>query len=188
MVEAISGGKISRLPGRKERPSRFRIWEDRWTPEVSGFGERRGDWLLSFLRGRAWWKERSAAAQFSFLTLDQKSSKYFCKHPKIKLCRQRYLPWGPCPNFFIYPETGMPVWGGGGLSLARIFYWRNWRFFFYALWGSFTVGGMFQGLQKRRNFESFMALSVDGKIYFRGSRGRRRVWRKKGAMVPSTTS
>ena len=23
----------------------------------------------------------------------------------------------------------MPVWGGGGLSLARIFYWRNWRFF-----------------------------------------------------------
>ena len=64
----------------------------------------------------------------------------------------------------------MPVWGGGGLSLARIFYWRNWRFFFYALWGSFTVGGMFQGLQKRRNFESFMALSVDGKIYFRGNK------------------
>ena len=36
----------------------FRIWEDCWTPEVSGFGERRGDWLLSFLRGRAWWKEQ----------------------------------------------------------------------------------------------------------------------------------
>ena len=51
-------GKSARLPGRKERPSRFRIWEDRWTPEVSGFGERRGDRLLSFLRGRAWWKER----------------------------------------------------------------------------------------------------------------------------------
>ena len=29
---------------------------------------------------------------------------------------------------------------------------------------------MFQGLQKRRNFESFMALSVDGKIYFRGNK------------------
>ena len=51
-------GKSARFPGRKERPSRFRIWEDRWTPEVSGCGERRWDWLLSFLRGWAWWKER----------------------------------------------------------------------------------------------------------------------------------
>ena len=36
--------------------------------------------------------KRAVAAKFSFLRLDQKSSKYFCKHPKIKLCRQRYLP------------------------------------------------------------------------------------------------
>ena len=30
--------------------------------------------------------------QFSFFAIDQKSSKYFCKHPKIKFYCQRYLP------------------------------------------------------------------------------------------------
>ena len=30
----------------------------------------------------------AVAAQYFVLTLDQKSGKYFCKHTKIKLCRQ----------------------------------------------------------------------------------------------------
>ena len=60
--------------------------------------------------------------------------------------------------------------GGRGFEPCPYFLLKKLKIFFYALWGSFTVGGMFQGLQKRRNFESFMALSVDGKIYFRGNK------------------
>ena len=47
--------------------------------------------LIAFVPSGTSLMKGAVAAQFSFLTLDQKSSKYFCKQPKIKLCRQRYL-------------------------------------------------------------------------------------------------
>ena len=91
VVEAISGGKISPVSRSKRKTQSFphlrrsldtrglRVWREEGR-------------LIAFVPSGTSLMKGAVAAQFSFLTLDQKSSKYFCKHPKIKLCRQRYLP------------------------------------------------------------------------------------------------
>ena len=91
VVEAISGGKISPVSRSKRKTQSFphlrrsldtrglRVWREEGR-------------LIAFVPSGTSLMKGAVAAQVSFLTLDQKSSKYFCKHPKIKLCRQRYLP------------------------------------------------------------------------------------------------
>ena len=92
VVEAISGGKNSPVSRSKRKTRSFphlrrsldtrglRVWREEGR-------------LIAFVPSGTSLVKGAVAAQFSFLTLDQKFSKYFCKHPKIKLCRQRYLPW-----------------------------------------------------------------------------------------------
>ena len=91
VVEAIFGGKISPVSRSKRKTQSFphlrrsldtrglRVWREEGR-------------LIAFVPSGTGLMKGAVAAQFSFLTLDQKSSKYFCKHPKIKLCRQRYPP------------------------------------------------------------------------------------------------
>ena len=91
VVEAISGGKISPVSKSKRKPQSFphlrrsldtrglRVWREEGR-------------LIAFVPSGTSLMKGAVAAQVSFLTLDQKPNKYFCKHPKIKLCRQRYLP------------------------------------------------------------------------------------------------
>ena len=94
VVEPISGEKISPVSRSKRKTQSFphlrrsldtrglRVWREEGR-------------LIAFVPSGTSLMKGAVAAQFSFLTLDQKSSKHFCKHPKIntflgraKLCKR----------------------------------------------------------------------------------------------------
>ena len=91
VVEAFFGGKISPVSRSKRKTQSFPHLR-RSLDTIGLRGWREEGRLIAFVPSGTGLMKGAVAAQFSFLTLDQKSSKYFCKHPKIKLCRQRYLP------------------------------------------------------------------------------------------------
>ena len=90
VVEAISGGKVSPASRSKRKTQSF--------PHLRRSLDTRGlrVWLeegrlIAFVPSGKSPMKGAVAVHYSFLPLDQKSSKYFCKHPKIKLCQQRYF-------------------------------------------------------------------------------------------------
>ena len=101
MVEATSGGKTSPVSRSKRKTQSFphlrRSLDTRGLRVCREEGR-----LIAFVPSGTSLMKGAVAAQFSSLTLDQKSSKYFCKHPMIKLCRQRYLP---CKSESLYDKS-----------------------------------------------------------------------------------
>ena len=96
VVEDNSGGKISPVSRAKKKKTKsfprlrisldtrgFRVWRNLEQGRLTAFVSRPSG--SSLMKG-------AVAGQFSFLPLDQTSSKYFCKHPKFRLCCRRYLP------------------------------------------------------------------------------------------------